>query len=108
MYITLAILFIFVILPFLSDTDTLFGYVRVDEKDTADGETVLVISRIDTGEQITVEANNTKYFLEGDPIDRSEIWSNIEEGNNYWVLLDKNRLPYRLIEKYKLESFYMD
>lgn len=95
-------------MPFLSETDILFGYVRVDEKDISNGEATLSISRLDTGEQLTVNVNNTKFYLENNPINRNEIWNDIEQGTNYWVSLDKNRLPYRFFEKYKLEMFYMD
>lgn len=107
-YIIFAILILLVILPLLSNTDSLFGYVRVDEKDITDRESTLSISRLDTGEQLTVNVSDTKFYLGGNPIDKSEIWSDIEKGTNYWVSLEKNRLPYRIFEKYKLEMFYMD
>ncbi|OEH53474.1 hypothetical protein AQ616_17410 [Oceanobacillus sp. E9] len=107
-YIIFVIFFIFIILPLLSNTDSLFGYVKVDEKNITDGESTLSISRLDTGEQFNVNVNNTKFYLEGNPIDENEIWEDIETESNYWVSLDKNRLPYRIFEKYKLEMFYMD
>ncbi|WP_419893406.1 hypothetical protein [Oceanobacillus kimchii] len=43
-----------------------------------------------------MNVNNTKFYLEGNPIDENEIWEDIETGSNYWVSLDKNRLPYRI------------
>ncbi|WP_440896182.1 hypothetical protein ACS127_16900 [Amphibacillus sp. Q70] len=86
----------------------MFGYVRVDEKDMTDEESTLSVTRLDTGEQLTVEVDNTKFYLEGNSIAKSEIWNDIEKETNYWVSLNKNSLPYRIFEKYKLNVFYMD